>query len=504
MTDKEATVFIIDIGKSMGEKHGGRNLSDLEWAMVYIWDKMTTIVAFERKTTFQAVLGLKSNQTSNLLQADGYGNIETMQDLKALQRKDLKDLQIQLKPSKTDQGDAIDAIVVAIDLITKYCKKLKYKRKIVLVTNGKGSIDPDQAPDIAEKLKEDEIELVVLGVDFDDPDYGFKEEDKSKGKIKNESLLKELADMSGGVYGTLAQAIDELGQPRVKTTRPIASFKGALTIGSPSNQYGNTLSIAVERYPKVMVRKPPSASIVRPQMVQPRTQSSVTIIEDEAMDLDENGDSGAIKSERHYFVEDETEPGGRRDIEYEELVRGYEYGRSIVPLSESEQNITRLETDPCLDILGFISNQKVSPYPLRSIVIDKIQFPREMLMTTSHIIIGAKGDAESTLALSSLAHALLELDDYAVARLVVKKDKGPLIVLLAPLIEPDYECLVELELPFAEDVRTYRFAPLDKIMTVTGKEIKEHARLPDDNLKEAMSNYIDRMDLTTFGDDDEG
>ena len=365
MTDKEATVFIIDIGKSMGERHGGRKGSDLEWAMVYIWDKMTTIVALERKTTFQAVLGLKSNRTSNQLQSvDGYGNIETMQELKALQRTDLKDLQTRIKPSNTDHGDALDAVVVAIDLITKHCKKLKYKRKIVLVTNGTGHIDSDQASDIAEKLKEDEIELVVLGVDFDDAEYGFKEENKSKGKIKNEALLKQVADTSGGVYGTLTQAIDELGQPRVKTTRPIASFKGAMTIGSPSNQYGSTLSIAIERYPKVMVRKPPSASTVRIQSAQRRTQSSLTILEEGAMDLDENGDSGAIKSERHYFVDDETEPGGRHDVEYEELVKGYEYGRSIVPISESEQNITRLETEPCLDILGFITSQEVrTRYP---------------------------------------------------------------------------------------------------------------------------------------------
>ena len=125
-------------------------------------------------------------------------------------------------------------------------------------------------------------------------------------------------------------------------------------------------------------------------------------------------------------------------------------------------------------------------------------------MTTSHIVVGAKGDAEATMALSSLVHALSELEDYAVARFVAKKDKAPLVVLLAPLIQPDYECLVELELPFAEDVRTYRFAPLDKILTVSGKEITEHARLPNDNLKQAMSDYVDRMDLTTFGDDEEG
>jgi len=44
MAEKEATVYIIDVGKSMGLKHGGRSETDLEWAMHYIWDKITTTV----------------------------------------------------------------------------------------------------------------------------------------------------------------------------------------------------------------------------------------------------------------------------------------------------------------------------------------------------------------------------------------------------------------------------------------------------------------------------
>lgn len=47
-------------------------------------------------------------------------------------------------------------------MITKHCKKLKYKRKIVLVTNGRGSIDADDVSQITEKIKADEIELVVM------------------------------------------------------------------------------------------------------------------------------------------------------------------------------------------------------------------------------------------------------------------------------------------------------------------------------------------------------
>ena len=35
MTEKEATVYVVDVGRSMGEKHHGRDESDLDWAMKY-------------------------------------------------------------------------------------------------------------------------------------------------------------------------------------------------------------------------------------------------------------------------------------------------------------------------------------------------------------------------------------------------------------------------------------------------------------------------------------
>lgn len=44
MAEKEATVYIVDVGKSMGERHHGRSVTDLEWAMQYVWDKITTTV----------------------------------------------------------------------------------------------------------------------------------------------------------------------------------------------------------------------------------------------------------------------------------------------------------------------------------------------------------------------------------------------------------------------------------------------------------------------------
>lgn len=57
---------------------------------------------------------------------------------------------------------AISAVVIAIQMIASYCKKLKYKRKIILVTNACGSMDDDDVPSIVDKLTSDGIELVVM------------------------------------------------------------------------------------------------------------------------------------------------------------------------------------------------------------------------------------------------------------------------------------------------------------------------------------------------------
>ncbi len=44
MTDKEAVVYVVDVGASMGGRKHGRQQSDLDWAMTYAWDKITAAV----------------------------------------------------------------------------------------------------------------------------------------------------------------------------------------------------------------------------------------------------------------------------------------------------------------------------------------------------------------------------------------------------------------------------------------------------------------------------
>lgn len=111
----------------------------------------------------------------------------------------------------------------------------------------------------------------------------------------------------------------------------------------------------------------------------------------------------------------------------------------------------------------------------------------------------------AALKLSSFIHSLQELESYAVARIVTKDGKEPSLILLAPHIEPDFECLYDVPLPFAEDVRNYQFPPLDKVITVTGNiKHEDHRLLPSQELSDAMDDYVDAMDISSWAKDDDG
>ena len=184
----------------------------------------------------------------------------------------------------------------------------------------------------------------------------------------NEATLRSLDEDCDGVFGTIQQAIEELGTPRLKSTRPVPSYKGQLTLGDPEH-YDSALCIDVERYPKVMIRRPLSASqyVQRTDLSNDHTstQSSATLLPDG--DGRESGIPGvdpngltSVKNARTYQVVDEDAPGGKRDVSRDDLAKGYEYGRTAVHISESDLNVTKLETQAGLEIIGFVPWTTVS------------------------------------------------------------------------------------------------------------------------------------------------
>lgn len=165
MAEKEATVFIIDLGQSMSNCNGGRDITDLDWSMQWLWDKLTAVVAASRKTLNVGVLGLRTDVTRHPLNdEEGYENIAMLLELGPMTMASLRKLEESIKTSDMDDGDAVSAIVIAIEMINAFTRNLKYKRQIFLVTDGLGAIDGDEIDEISNKMNQSNIELTVLYV----------------------------------------------------------------------------------------------------------------------------------------------------------------------------------------------------------------------------------------------------------------------------------------------------------------------------------------------------
>lgn len=60
-------------------------------------------------------------------------------------------------------------------------------------------------------------------------------------------------------------------------------------------------------------------------------------------------------------------------------------------------------------------------------------------------------------------------------------------------------------MPFADDVRKYTFASLERLFNKQGEEVTSHPYLPTEEQKDAMDNLVDAIDLMDAGEkDDDG
>ena len=116
--------------------------------MQYVWEKIALTLSDNRATDRVGVLGVRTDETSHQLNLEEYTNISIMKEMGSINMGHLRELRRVIKPSHTNEGDAISATVVAIDLIQKATTLKsgllgKYKRTIVLLTNGQGHMDRD-------------------------------------------------------------------------------------------------------------------------------------------------------------------------------------------------------------------------------------------------------------------------------------------------------------------------------------------------------------------------
>jgi len=169
MASKKAYVFVLDLGSTLGDCHNGRSITDLDWGMQWVWDKMATIMARGLKGDNVGVVAFRTDETNNEQAEEdpSYNNISVLKELGMLEMDDLRNLQAQVKPSATEEGDVISALIIATQKIAEFTtlktgKPGKFERYIYLLTDGQGAADGDDLDPVIDKLNEVGIELTVM------------------------------------------------------------------------------------------------------------------------------------------------------------------------------------------------------------------------------------------------------------------------------------------------------------------------------------------------------
>lgn len=81
-------------------------------------------------------------------------------------------------------------------------------------------------------------------------------------------------------------------------------------------------------------------------------------------------------------------------------------------------------------------------------------------MSTTNVIVPQKGNEQAGLALSSLIHTLAEYDSLAIVRFVKKKNDAPVMMALAASLEPDFECLIDVQVEYPRPPHRTKHPPL--------------------------------------------
>ncbi|ETW87659.1 hypothetical protein HETIRDRAFT_41157 [Heterobasidion irregulare TC 32-1] len=514
------TMFLVDVSPSMGKTRvvdgpDGPNgltrtteMTHLEWALQFVMLKVQEMIFNGRKTDKCGVVLFGTEGTDNLIH-DTNGGYEHVSEYIQIAQPNAGTLAklAALRPSDETVGDPIDALIVGVHTQDKHLDgKKTWTRKVVLLTDGDNPIEIEDWQAIVQKMSALDVKLTVVGVDFDDEEFGFVQEDKSHIKRENEAFFHKFVDaLPNAVMGTLEFALQEVTRPDIKQTKS-ALMGTVLRLGDPDNYPNDSMEIHV--------KSSKCTALARPKSWKRFAKREMT--EEESMDFERARDEGEDEEKTNVFAElkmrseyvvdtnpnkadeadedqDEDEHKDADDethhlekIEKEELVRGFKYGATYVPCPDGQ--FKRLPTKKGIEICGFFKADG---------------FRREQAMGEVQYLWAEPTSGKDQVALSSLVQAMDKHQMYAVTKWVSREGMDPRMGVLAPCRFDKVDCFLWVQMPFADDIRKYTFPPLENLINKKAERVAKHPYIPTDEQMDAMGHFVDAMDLMQAGEKDE-
>ncbi|PWN23548.1 SPOC domain-like protein [Microstroma glucosiphilum] len=542
------TFFVVDISPSMGRtrtvveeffdskgevEQRERTVTNLEWCLEFVSRKTQALIFSGLKTATMGLMTFGSTRTNNaIVDADnaddaaneGYAGIDEIAQLGQPTVATLELLRL-LRACGEDEGghdaDPLDALICALTSLSdknrggQSASAKSYKKTIYLITDARHRMNKDSVDAIATKIRDERVSLRVIGVDFDDEEFGFKEPKKDTVKAENEAWWHSwLTDLPESRIATAAHAIEQATLPNVQM-QGSAPYSSALTFGDPDNRYstGGVMHIPIKMYKlttrvlpmarKTMSKLAEQAVIARqgngasPGHRQTDVVPSSTPMLSSTDVSDGLTNTYLVDTRRLYFLAEEAKEHGTEHAEAlpegaeNSFSKAYKLGASVIPIT-SDLDI-QWESKSGLEIIHWVKEST---------------FRRQYLLADIWNIFADAINSQAQVQLSSLSMAMKAQGKYALVRFVRRANAEPKLGVLHPVTRSDEDTAADYfhfsEIPFSDDLKRYTFPSLDRVITADGKVLKDHRTLPTDKMVSAMEGLIDSMDLMHAFKDEEG
>ncbi|XP_027445532.1 X-ray repair cross-complementing protein 5 isoform X1 [Zalophus californianus] len=458
--NKAAVVLCMDVGSAMSNSLPGEE-SPFELAKKVMTMFVQRQVFAESRDEVALVLFGTDGTENALAGKDQYQNITVHRHLMLPDFDLLEDIERKIQPG-SQQADFLDALIVCMDVIQQETVGKKFEKKhIEVFTDLSSPFSKDQLDVIIHNLKKFGISLQFFlpfpvgkedgtgdrgdgnsSSDHHEPSFPLKgiTEQQKEGirMVKKVMMSLEGEDGLDEIY-SFSESLRQLCVFKKIEKRSIP-WSCMLTIGS-------SLSIKIVAYKSI---------------IQERVKKSWTVVDARTLKKED------LQKETVYCLNDDNET----EVPKEDTIQGFRYGSDIVPFSKVDEEHMKYKSEgKCFSVLGFCRSSQVH---------------RRYFMGNQVLkVFAAKDDEAAAVALSSLIHALDELDMVAVVRYAYDRKAHPQVGAALPYIKDAYECLIYVQLPFMEDLRQYMFSSL--------KNNKKY--IPTEAQLSAVDALIDSMSL---------
>ena len=460
MAGKEGIFVILDVGKSMKKKYLDTDETRLNFGIESIRQLIRQKLLFNVKRDQIGIILMgregEEAENINIYSELDFPSIDLLEQLNSIEAEDGE-----------DNGDIFLSIDFAIDeFIAKY-KKLKWAKKIFLITDGesKCKMSKEKIEELAERINDNDVKINIICVGFfEELDQDDEEEEKDKDKIEEENekdkkvneesenqketkeLLKVLQSNTDNVkLFTATTANDIYHQFKKRKINPVTKFRGPFII-SPN------LSLDVMVYSKTTSQNIPSLKKYS-----------------KAVEYSDAPGTCEIQNERIYYVNDDPE---KKAVDKELITKAYYYGSSLVPVSATDEIRLKNEEAKCLKVIGFT---------------DSFRVPRHYFMSGVDIVIPnptSNSDIKGTLA---LVQEMIKMNKVIIARYVYRNNSQPKLVVLTPHMSKKGPIFYLNILPTVEEIRDFQFESLPEA---------------SQKQEEFMGHFIDSLDLEKDGEEE--